>query len=92
MNTARYYVGGTGSQTSALAVSGSTGSAVTNVEGWNGTSWTEINDIATAKFAKFAASNTGGAARALASGGGDPASNVTEEFTAGITNVTVTTS
>ena len=92
MNTARYYVGGTGSQTSALAVSGSTGSAVTNVEGWNGTSWTEINDIATAKFAKFAASSTSGAARAIASGGGDPASNVTEEFTADNVLSTITVS
>ena len=97
LNTSGGYISSFGTSTSAIAGNryqpGQSPAYTQNVvESWDGTSWTEINDIATAKFAKFAASNTGGAARAIASGGGDPASNVTEEFTADNVLSTITVS
>ena len=46
MNTARAYLGGGGTQTSALAFGGEPGSATTaNTELWNGTNWTEVNNL-----------------------------------------------
>jgi hypothetical protein len=41
MNNARGYLGGTGTQTSALAFGGNNGFT----ESWNGTNWTEVNDM-----------------------------------------------
>ena len=48
MNTARSYLGGFGSQTSAIAASGLTTTRVTNVEEYDGSSWTEIADVSNA--------------------------------------------
>jgi hypothetical protein len=50
MNTARYDVGGFGTNTAAIAASGYSTAPVTNVESWNGTSWTEVNDVNTARY------------------------------------------
>ena len=49
-------------------------------ESWNGTSWTEVNDMATARV-NFATAMGGGVA-AVALGGGAPTYAVAEEFTA----------
>jgi len=49
LNTARARLGGTGTQTSALAFGGSP--PVTGItEAWNGTNWTEVADLNTARF------------------------------------------
>ena len=47
LNTGRQEMGGNGTTTSALAYGGSTGSSyqVTNTELYNGSSWTEVNDL-----------------------------------------------
>ena len=55
MNTARRYVGASGSQTSALTYGGNTTAQVANVESWNGTSWTETTDKNTSNSAAGAA-------------------------------------
>jgi len=45
LNTSRYGGGGTGTKTSALAFGGWIGSSGTITESWNGTNWTEVNDL-----------------------------------------------
>ena len=91
LNTARQYIAGTGSQATGLAIGGYTTTQLANVEAWDGTSWTEVADIATAKNGKGAASTTGGVAYAVAFGG-NPASDVTEEWTGGTAIKTFTAS
>ena len=51
LNTGRQEMGGNGTTTSALAYGGSTGSSyqVTNTELYNGSSWTEVNDLNVAR-------------------------------------------
>ena len=49
MNTARSDLGGAGTQTAALAFGGYTTTAVANTESYNGTNWTEVNDLNTAR-------------------------------------------
>ena len=81
-----------GTQTSAIFSGGnaSPGNLAT-AEFWNGSSWTEIADLATA-------GNCGGnqgagtSSAAIIYGGTDPRGAATEEFTAGLTNKTITAS
>ena len=50
LNTARYSVGGAGVDTSAaLAFGGEVPPIKANNEFWNGSSWTELNDLSTAR-------------------------------------------
>ena len=51
-----------GSQTSALYTGGDTGSEVSTNESWDGTNWTEVGDLNSAKryMAAAAANNTAG--------------------------------
>ena len=50
MNTARSQLSGAGTQTAALAMSGEApGGNSTNVENYNGSSWTEITDVNTGR-------------------------------------------
>ena len=76
MNTARGSVGGTpaGTQSAAMATSGQTPSVVANVEQYNGTSWTEITDVNTARANASAA----GTSTANLFFGGSPNRNNTE--------------
>ena len=86
LNTARYVLAGAGIQTSALAFGGSTGpnAGVTNTESYNGTNWTSVNSLNTARgsLAGCGATNTA----ALAFGGdtqpqtGGPLSAATETW------------
>ena len=89
LNTSRYSLAGDGnSSSSALAFGGYTSTNVGNTESWNGSTWTEVNDLGTAR------NNLGGAgisSSALAFGA-NPASAATEEFTASLSNKTITTS
>ena len=60
------------------------------MEAWNGTSWSEINDIAQQRYQGM---GNGNAAFGLICGGDvPPGSALTEEFTAPATVSTVTTS
>jgi len=49
LNTARYYLYGFGTQTASIACGGDTGSVSALTELYNGSSWTEVNDLNTAR-------------------------------------------
>ena len=66
LNTARQYLSGAGTSTAALAFGGSTGSAVAVTEKYDGTSWTEVSDLATARFELGGAGTTNTSALAFA--------------------------
>jgi len=91
LNTGRQNLAGGGTSTAALAFGGET---VTNTESWDGTSWTEVSELATARYDL----NTGGGGATnkagLAFGGNAPGGkqNATEEWTvpATVTNTTIT--
>ena len=87
------YAGTTGlSSTDALLFGGlaAPGNA-NNTESWNGTSWTELNNLATARQSLGGAGASGSSA--LASGGAAPGySTATEEWTFSHPIKTVTTS
>jgi len=93
LNTARYSLGTSGTQTSALAFGGGTPANTTATEFWNGTSWTELNDMATARRG---GTGNGSSTSALSVAGESPASPpfiaATEEWNAGTTNFTITVS
>ena len=77
VNTARRYLAGTpsGTQTAALAFGGLSTAATGETESYNGTSWTEVNDLSNAR------QQLGGAGTqtsALAFGGGPPQVDYTE--------------
>ena len=91
LNTNRAYVGGSGSRDLAIAFGGETPPLRANTEAWNGTSWTEINDLSTARKSM---GSSGSAAAGLAAGGNDGSTvlTATEEFTASLSNKTITAS
>jgi hypothetical protein len=73
MNTARQAIGGMGTQTSALAFGGRTGPPIVNraeTESYDGTSWTEVSDLNSAR--EFLGAAGSGNTNALAFGGGNP--------------------
>jgi len=76
VNTARYVSGGTGTQTAALMIAGATAPPNNKrafVESYNGSSWTEIADLNTARFMTASAGGPSGQTAALAiAGGADP--------------------
>ena len=50
MNTGKKYHGSAGINTAALAFGGNTPpNNITNTETWNGSSWTEVNDLNTGR-------------------------------------------
>ena len=79
LNTARQDAAGCGIQTAAFAISGTTGSLVKNVEQYDGTSWTEVADVNTARTSTPVGFGT--VAAAIFCAGGTPgASALTEEW------------
>jgi hypothetical protein len=94
LNTATQRLAGAGpgnASTSALAFGGGPPNTA-KTESWNGTSWTEVADLATAKHQL---GGSGSSTSALAFGGETPPSslvNTTEEFTASLSNKTITSS
>ena len=78
MNQAKVYHAGCGTSTSALAFGGQSSSQIAKNEAWNGTAWTELADLASARNTLAGAGST---IAGLAYGGGAPG-NATEEFTA----------
>jgi hypothetical protein len=97
LNTGRRYPAGTGSSTLAMGVSGYvTDNVVTNVEQYDGSSWTEIADVSLARFNAGAAGTTSAgliaAGSAAVPAAWTPRVN-TEEFTgAYVAAATVTSS
>ena len=51
LNTARFRLGGVGIQTAALAFGGQTPSNTAATESYDGSAWTEVNDLNTARSA-----------------------------------------
>ena len=88
MNQAKVYHAGCGVSTAALAFGGQSGPQIAKNEAWNGTAWTELADLASARNTLCGAGST---SAALAYGGGSPG-NATEEFTASLSNKTITAS
>ena len=89
LNTARHRVGSAGKSVSQSLIFG--GETLTGkTESYNGTSWTELADMATSRIDP-AFGSTGTNVAALAVGGREPStSNKTEEFTASLSNFTIT--
>ena len=50
LNTGRYGTYGSGTQTAALCSGGDLGPSTTNTEAYNGSSWTELNEMNTARY------------------------------------------
>ena len=74
-----------------MAVGGNDGSVENKTETWNGTSWTEINDLSTARGGSLA--GAGSAVSGVVFGGYTTTySALTEEFTADAALSTVTVS
>jgi hypothetical protein len=72
LNTARYSLGTSGTQTSALAFGGQNPPPYTTLtEFWNGTSWTELNDMA---IARRGGTGNGSSSSALSVAGDYPGS------------------
>ena len=90
MNTARYGAGSSGTATLALIFGGATPTTVAITESWNGTSWTEVADMATAR--RHGTTGSGSAQSAIQASGETTAVVAnTEEWTvpATVSNVTV---
>ena len=76
MNEGRKGLSGFGTYTAAIAATGNDPSTVNSVESWNGSAWSEVNEVNTAKFYR---GNCGIATAGLLIGGA-PATTDTEEF------------
>ena len=60
LNTAKRQIGGAGSQTAGLAFGGETGTAEVNeTEAYNGATWTEVNNLNTARISMASAGHEG---------------------------------
>ena len=76
VNTARKGLSGFGTATASIAATGNSPSTVTNCESWNGTAWSEVNDVNTGKFYR---GNNGTSTAGLIIGGA-PTTTDTEEW------------
>jgi hypothetical protein len=104
MNVGGYRQFGSGIQTSALVYGGEAGNppggtgyppagVTANTEFWNGTSWTEINNLSTARYNQSSLPGAGGATTAIAAGGYTTTQvTATEEWTVPEANSTITVS
>ena len=85
-------MGGGGSSTSALNSGGFTTTTVANTETFNGSAWTELADLSTGVYAQGSASNGSTSAQLSIYGARPGYVAATEEWTAPLSNRTVTTS
>ena len=95
MNTGRAYLTGGGEATAGLIYGGGPASPGTydNTEYWNGTTWTEMNDMATVSETSFGVNNGTSIAAYRASGRqGGSVVTTTEEWNTSETVKTITTS
>jgi hypothetical protein len=92
VNTARTNLSGSGTQTSSIVYGGRTAGFEDKTEFWNGTSWTELNNLSTGRSG-LGGSPAGTSSSALAYLGQTPsATTATEEWTADLSNKTITAS
>ena len=104
INVGGYRQFGSGIQTSALVYGGQAGNPpggtgyppagnTANTEFWNGTSWTEINNLSSARYNQSSLPGSGGATTAIAAGGYTTTQVAsTEEWTVPEANSTITVS
>ena len=93
LNTGREYLNGAGIQSNALAFAGRTSPPQTfkaQTESWNGSSWSEVSDLSTARLQGM----SGGISSSAFYAGGEAPGNsaATEEWTASLSNFTITSS
>ena len=88
LNTARTNPKGTGTTTAGIIFGGTTGlgsgpsqPAMDNTETWNGSAWTETNDMNTARNNPFSLGTTNPASTAVAAGGQTGATLITDAET-----------
>jgi len=77
LNTARYYVVGSGNASNAIVAGGASPTIVASVEQYDGSAWTETTDLNTAR-AYAAASNSSPYTDSVVFAGGPPATGKTE--------------
>ena len=77
MNTARYYCAGTATAKNSCLIAGGD---VQNTEQYNGTTWTEVADMAAPSAIEYARIPVGTATAALMAGGGSPYSQTCEQW------------
>ena len=76
INSVRFGAAGVGTSTATLIISGTDpGTTMAEVEQWNGTAWTEIADLNTARAGYLAASGITTAALAFGGGGANAPAN-----------------
>ena len=75
INTARKGLSGFGTSPAAIAATGNSPSTVANCESWNGSAWSEVSDVNTAKFYR---GNCGTQAAGLIIGGAPGTGDVEE--------------
>ena len=95
INTARGVFGSNGTTSQGLIYGGQPGPKMANTEFWNGSSWTELNDLSTARdTGAYPVDAPSGATSAVYAGGdnGSSLQSISEEWTSGLSNKTITTS
>jgi len=93
MNTAIRNNSGGGTPTSALSAGGNTGTYTADVESWNGSSWTDVTSISTARQNGSMRAASNGSAIYFGGYQGTAWQTATEEWTAPATStVTFTAS
>ena len=70
MNTSRYATQGGGTSTSSILAGGSNPPTLANAETWNGSAWTEVSDLNTAR--SYGAGNGASSTDAIIYGGEVP--------------------
>ena len=85
-------MGGGGSSTSALNSGGYTTTTVANTETFNGSAWTELGDLSTGVYAQGSGSNASTTAQISIYGARPGYVAATEEWTAPLSNKTITVS
>ena len=90
MNTAKVATASSGSAQDAVLMFGSEAGTQKHTEQWNGSSWTEVADLATARNAHAGSGNS--VTTALAYGGAPGGITTTEEWTVPetVTNLVMT--
>ena len=89
MNTAKRKAAGVGIYTAALCVGGNESGDTANTEQWNGTAWTEVNNL---NLARSSFGGCGTTTAGLATGGGSPGTGCEEWTSPSSSTVTFTVS
>ena len=92
MNTSREGRMGFAALNTSAIVSGGRPPYVGNTELWNGSSWTELADLATARYNGSASGSSSNGILQGGSTSGTGGSTTTEEWTASLGNKTITAS